>query len=165
MTSVYISVRYSEALTIEQLHNTHNLRLLKLAEMYCGCHQVAQDAVQETWIRAWRHLDSLRQNTSVKSWLIQIMKREVARIYAKQKGGHISLAEEACKESTQDKTLENIQLKDIFKQLSKQESKLLQLAGEGITHAQIAEQLNISANAVTIRLHRARKKAIALNAA
>lgn len=38
----------------------------------CGDEQVAEDAAQETFIRAWSHLGSFRPEASLKSWLYRI---------------------------------------------------------------------------------------------
>ena len=40
---------------------------------------VAEDIVQETFLRAWRSLDSLKDEKAAKSWLITILRRENAR--------------------------------------------------------------------------------------
>ena len=41
----------------------------------------AEDVVQETLVRAWRSLESLRDERSAKAWLITILRRELARSY------------------------------------------------------------------------------------
>jgi RNA polymerase sigma-70 factor (ECF subfamily) len=38
---------------------------------------LAEDAVQETLIRMWKHLPSLRQGVSLKAWLVRIVVNEV----------------------------------------------------------------------------------------
>jgi RNA polymerase sigma-70 factor (ECF subfamily) len=40
---------------------------------------VAEDIVQETFLRAWKSLDSLKDERAAKSWLITILRRENAR--------------------------------------------------------------------------------------
>ena len=43
-------------------------------------HEDAQDALQETFIRAYRHLDSLRNDDALKAWLYRITTREALRV-------------------------------------------------------------------------------------
>ena len=47
--------------------------------------QLAEDVVQETMIRAWRALDTLRKQGSVKHWLFTIVRREHARCYERKR--------------------------------------------------------------------------------
>ena len=41
---------------------------------------VAEEVVQETFQRAWRWLDSLKDGESAKSWLVTIARREPPRL-------------------------------------------------------------------------------------
>ena len=40
---------------------------------------IAEDLVQETFLRAWRAIDSLNDAKAAKSWLFTILRRENAR--------------------------------------------------------------------------------------
>ncbi|HCB10164.1 MAG TPA: RNA polymerase subunit sigma, partial [Alteromonas sp.] len=44
----------------------------------------AEDIVQETFLRAWRALDSLQDEKAAKSWLITILRRENARRFERK---------------------------------------------------------------------------------
>lgn len=45
--------------------------------------QVAEDLVQETFLRAWRGLDSLKELQAARAWLTTILRRENARRFQK----------------------------------------------------------------------------------
>ena len=45
---------------------------------------VAEDIVQETFLRAWRSLDALNDEKAAKSWLITILRRENARRFERK---------------------------------------------------------------------------------
>ena len=45
---------------------------------------LAKDLVQETFLRAWRALDSLKDVGAAKSWLITILRREYARTFERK---------------------------------------------------------------------------------
>lgn len=45
---------------------------------------LAEDLVQETMLRAWRALESLREAGAAKQWLITILRRERARYYERK---------------------------------------------------------------------------------
>jgi RNA polymerase sigma-70 factor, ECF subfamily len=42
---------------------------------FLGSLEDAEDALQETWLRAWRHLDTLKEQTALRSWLYKISTR------------------------------------------------------------------------------------------
>ena len=78
--------------------NTDNRRLAKfndIAQSYgadlfryamwiCGNEALAKDLVQETYLRAWKALDSLKDDKAAKSWLITILRREYARTFERK---------------------------------------------------------------------------------
>ena len=43
---------------------------------------IAEDVVQESLLRAWKSLDSLREDGAAKHWLLTIVRRETARYFA-----------------------------------------------------------------------------------
>ena len=59
--------------TIDSLVRTHGASLLSYAtRLTGGDRHLAEDVVQETWLRAWRHADRLTDLDSVLSWLRRI---------------------------------------------------------------------------------------------
>ena len=52
---------------------THRTALLAYAQRITGDRYRAEDVVQETWIKAWRHRDRLTENHgSVRGWLMRV---------------------------------------------------------------------------------------------
>ena len=47
----------------------------------CKSQPLAEDLIQETFLRAWRSLDSLKNDNAAKAWLFTILRRENARLY------------------------------------------------------------------------------------
>lgn len=58
--------------TIETLMDDHGTRLLRLCFLYLKDAQLAEDAVQETFLRTWRNLDAFRGECSESTWLTGI---------------------------------------------------------------------------------------------
>lgn len=63
----------------EKLVNAVSSDLYRYALMLCRNRTMAEDLVQETFMRAWRFLDSLREEKKAKSWLMTTLRREYAR--------------------------------------------------------------------------------------
>lgn len=57
---------------LAQTMAAHGDRLVRLCFMYLGDYHLAQDAVQDTFIKAARSLDSFRGDSSQETWLTRI---------------------------------------------------------------------------------------------
>lgn len=124
--------------------------------------QVAEDLVQETFLRAWRALDSLKDEKAAKSWLITILRRENARRF-ERKRFDMSDYEEATitdtKSVTTEQEIENQWLRNKISQLPPEYSEplILQVLG-GFSGEDIATMLDLNKNTVMTRLFRARNQ-------
>lgn len=136
--------------------------LYRYAYWLCHEKQVAEDLVQETFLRAWRALDSLKDEKAAKSWLITILRRENARRF-ERKRFDMSEYEEATitdtKSVTTEQQLENHWLREKISQLPDEYSEplVLQVIG-GFSGEDIASMLGLNKNTVMTRLFRARNQ-------
>ena len=71
----------NNAKRFESMVNAYSADLYRYAYMLCRNPAMAEDLVQETFLRAWRYLPSLREERKAKSWLITTLRRENARQY------------------------------------------------------------------------------------
>ncbi|MEW6989474.1 sigma-70 family RNA polymerase sigma factor [Colwelliaceae bacterium 6441] len=149
-------VRY-EAL-VKALHSD----LYRYAYWLCHEKQVAEDLVQETFLRAWRALDSLKDEKAAKSWLITILRRENARRF-ERKRFEMSEYEEAAITDTHstssEQEIENHWLREKIAQMPEEyrEPLVLQVIG-GFSGEEIANMLSLNKNTVMTRLFRARNQ-------
>ena len=127
-------------------------------------HSVADDITQETWLRAWRGLDSLKETKAAKSWLYTIVRREFLRTFERKTLPTSSL--EDIPFDIEDQNIHGPERKheiDIIRQAmwnlepKYREPLLLQVLG-GFTCEEIARLLNSSPSAVMTQLFRARKQ-------
>lgn len=125
--------------------------------------QISEDLVQETFLRAWKAMDQLKDPKAVKSWLFTIYRRENARRFEKIRPDtspidDINVDQFAQVEDSFAK-VEVIALRKSLKDLPTEylEPLLLQVLG-GYTCDEIGEMLDIKSGAVMTRLFRARKK-------
>ena len=59
-------------MTVEELIDQHGDDILRLCLLYMGERQLAEDEFQETFVRAWRHMNTFRGESSAKTWLSHI---------------------------------------------------------------------------------------------
>ena len=57
---------------IEELIDLYGDDILRLCLLYLGDRQLAEDAFQETFVKAWKRMSSFRGESSVKTWLCTI---------------------------------------------------------------------------------------------
>lgn len=68
----------------EKLVQVYHSELYRFAYWLCRDPNIAEDLVQETFLRAWRSLDSLLDQKAAKPWLLTIVRRENARRFERK---------------------------------------------------------------------------------
>ena len=68
----------------EELVHIYHSELYRFAYWLCRDQTIAEDLVQETFLRAWRALDSLQDQQAAKPWLLTILRRENARRFERK---------------------------------------------------------------------------------
>lgn len=138
--------------------------LKRYALWLCKDPTLANDLVQETFLRAWRAFDKLRDQKAVKSWLITILRREFARLFERKVPDLVDVDDYSfvlpdIKEPSPDDSTELRQLRRAMADLPPKyrEPILLQVIG-GFSCDEIAAELNITRSAVMTQLFRAREK-------
>lgn len=143
----------------------HSGELYRYAYWLCGQDALAQDLVQETFLRAWRALDSLRENVAAKAWLVTILRREHARLFERKPMPTTDIADlDLCDSAPGPELLgEDAVLRAAIAKLEPKyrEPLVLQVLG-GFSCEEIATQLAISEAAVMTQVFRARQKLKAL---
>ncbi|GGW74478.1 RNA polymerase sigma factor [Alteromonas halophila] len=122
---------------------------------------VAEDIVQETFLRAWRSLDSLKDNQAAKAWLITILRRENARRFERKQFDTVDIEDVSVFDETMsaEQEVQQRELRRLLASLSEEyrEPLILQLVF-GLSGEEIAAQLNLNKNTVMTRLFRARNQ-------
>ena len=98
-TELVTRAQNGERNAFSELVRIHAQGVRNVIYRMCGDAQIAEDAAQETFIRAWLHLSSYRPQTSLRSWLYRIAVNAATDILRKEK--HIL-----------PNALEDLQLKD-----------------------------------------------------
>ncbi len=137
--------------------------LFRYGYWLCGDEALAHDLVQETFLRAWRALDHLRDTGAAKAWLITILRREHARLYERKTPqfadvDEVDVVDERDAHMPEFAGEENV-IRNAIRQLDSKyrEPLLLQVLG-GFSCEEIARELAITPAAVMTQVFRARQK-------
>jgi RNA polymerase sigma-70 factor (ECF subfamily) len=145
----------------ERLAREYSTDLYRYAMWICGNDALAKDLVQETFLRAWKALDSLKNDKAAKSWLITILRREFARTFERKVPKFTEIENVSVPEDDElepDERLERQLLrKGIASLPSKYREPLLMQVVMGHSCAEISKQLGVSKSAVMTQLFRARE--------
>ena len=148
------------------LEQTHEL-VFRLALYKLRSRSEAEDVVQETYIRAWRQLPTLRDHDAALGWLFQIA-RNTAADHLRKRGRREPETSEAphfeliADDLTPERLAMDRQgLRHLIALVGslKEEHRLVLLLREvdGLSYHEIASHLGIPDGTVESRLHRARK--------
>jgi RNA polymerase sigma-70 factor (ECF subfamily) len=145
-----------------ELAEAYSTDLYRYAMWICGNDALAKDLVQETFLRAWRALDSLKDIKSAKSWLITILRREYARTFERKVPKFTDVDKVVVVEEDElepdAQTERDLLRKGIMRLEPKYRDPLLLQVVFGNSCVEISEQLGISKSAVMTQLFRAREK-------
>ena len=67
-----IKVQNGDVDAFEELVTRHNRRVYRILVAITGNHEEAQDATQETFLKAFEHIDNFQQRSQFSSWLLSI---------------------------------------------------------------------------------------------
>ncbi len=142
----------------ESMVRAYSTELFRYAYWLCRDRYTAEDVVQETFARAWKSFDGLRDDRAAKSWLYTILRNEHARLFRRKPLDidHDQVLEELVDDSGRDPAQE-MEFTDAVAVLpaSYREPLLLQWIG-GYSCREIAGIMNLTEGAVMTRLTRAR---------
>ena len=146
---------------IEHMVNLYQLPLLRLCILYLHDEEQAKDAVQETFIKAYRNLDGFREESSEKTWLTRIAINTCKNMHRSGWFRHVD-------RSVTPEMMEGLSAPadsgdyELTAEIMNLPLKLREVALlcwlQGMTYETAAETLGISRQAVNSRLNRARKK-------
>ncbi len=146
-----------------ELVRSHYPGLVRVIYRLCGDAALAEDAAQETFLKAWQHLASFRPGTSLKSWLYRIGVNAALDALRRGRNTPVDLEavraedaaagpEEALLQKERAKTVQAAMLS-----LSEASRAVLVLREYGgLSYAEIAAALDIPAGTVMSRLNYAR---------
>ncbi len=136
----------------------------------------AQDLVQETYLKAYRHYDKFQEGTNFKAWLFKILKNSFINNYRKKQSrppqSDFAEIEDALESRVSDEATQNIKnpedelLEDVLDEdvqraldeLPHDYRMAILLADlEGFSYKEIAEILEVPLGTVMSRLYRGRK--------
>jgi len=115
-------------------------------------HWVADDAVQETFLRAWRYRDSFQGSGSFEGWLVRICRNCLVDLVSRRVDEPMPNTPDVA-----EVVPDPIELYDLIARLPLHQREVIALCGLlGYDYAGTAELLGVPIGTVRSRMHRAR---------
>ena len=167
-------VRQKNLAAFEALMRRHNRRLFRVARGVLGDSAAAEDAVQETYLRAFTKLDGYRPEGKFGAWLTRVALNEALMIRRRERGGTVSLDEvgdealhvedtAASEALTADQFVEAAHARALLEHAIDALPEIFRMVFvlrvvEGLDVRETAECLEINATTVRTRLFRAQRQ-------
>lgn len=159
-------LKLGEIKAFEVVYNKYKSKLYFFAFSYLKSHAETEEVVQNTFISLWEHRNSIEETLSFKSYLYKIT---VNKIYNQLK--HLAVqkkyeefilqhdtVEDDCTEKDLDRRELEQTLNSIVSKLPEQQKKVFRMSRvNGLSHEEIAVELNISIRSVENHIYRAIK--------
>ena len=136
----------------------HLPSLSRVAYRICGHRETAEDVVQETLLRAWKHMDHIRDEKAAKGWLFMILRRECARSFQRRTPLAAEVEVERLTDGMFESATDTMALYEAIETLpDKYRLPLVFYSIGGYDVKKIASELELNSSTVKSRLFRARE--------
>ncbi len=167
-----VSAQKGSSDAFEQLYNEYKLELFKSAVLMMKSSADAEDAVAETFIKAFRNLGRFDTRYPLRPWLHQILSNECANIYKKNRSDVVQLDDFSTdwKENVADKNTpdaqtrviedeDSVAIRAMIEKLSEEHRQVVILHYfQNFDITNISQMLGVPVGTVKSRLFHARKQ-------
>jgi RNA polymerase sigma-70 factor (ECF subfamily) len=163
--------RRREASGVRALYREYGRLVYAVAHRVLGQHDLAEEAAQQTFVRAWQAADRFDVDRDPASWLATIAKRAAIDVYRREARRPASALSDV---APNDPALVSLppdldtldavwHVRRAIDALPPEEATIVRLQHlDGMTHREISEELGIALGTVKSRSHRAHGKLAAL---
>jgi RNA polymerase sigma-70 factor (ECF subfamily) len=158
-----VSAQQGDRQAFSQLVQTYREGVINVVYRMCGDAQLAEDAAQEAFIRAWRHLPGYRPDSPLRNWLYRIA-TNVALDMLRREKQTVSVHDLplAAPGATPEGLLVHQEQSEAVRQAvlalpPASRAVLVLREYEGLSYREIAETVDIPLGTVMSRLYYARK--------
>lgn len=152
-------IRQGREQAFRELYDRYHRQMYYIAKKYVKDASLAEDAVQDIFVKVWEKRDSLDPSKSIKGYLFTLLKNHVLNMIRDRKKQIVSVSdvpegEFPQKNSTDEEMVYN-EYQDIvergLEQLTDRKREVFELKVNGHSNAQVAEMLHISVR--TVKTH------------
>lgn len=146
----------------EKIVNDYSSDIYRFAFWLSKNHSISDDLVQETFLRAWKGFDKLKDENKIKAWLITIVRRENIRRFERKQLKLVNIDDVVIEDQNNCDPQLNVEFMQLSEAIFNLEYKYreplaLQVFG-GFNSTEISKKLELNISTVNVRLYRGRNK-------
>lgn len=137
--------------------------LFRYARVRVGRDDVARDLVQETWVAAFGGISSFAGRSSLKTWLVSILRRKIVDMHRRSRPQvmfeehHTPPVEERRERLDDEVAMDLVQAE--LEMLPRRERQAVELVDvQGVDRDEAAERMGVTRGALRVMLHRGRAR-------
>jgi RNA polymerase sigma-70 factor (ECF subfamily) len=162
-----VSFQRGEPGGVRALYREYGRLVYGVAHRVLGHHELAEEAAQQTFVRAWQAADRLDVERDPASWLATIARRAAIDVYRREARrparslSEVTTDDPALVTPAPDvTTLDAVwHVRQAIEELPPDEAAVVRLHHlDGMTHREISDRLGVSVGTVKSRSHRAHRK-------
>ncbi len=156
--------RLGDEAAVKAVYDRFGGPVFALSMRILGEQGLAADATQQTFLKAWRAASTYDPERNFGPWIYAIARRTAIDIYRKQRRSVVTDdLDVAVLPPGLETAWEVFEVRAAVDQLPDEERQVIKLSHfDGLTHVEIAEQLDIPVGTVKSRSHRAHQRLIEL---
>ena len=147
------------------LYDAYWEKIVRLCLAYTGNYEEAKDLAQESFLKAWQHIEKFRDESGISTWIYRIAVNTCLTHLRSSKRmsstGLTEVNEFQLSSGVEDKEKIRLLYK-MISQLPELERLLITLVLEEVPYHEISEILNISQGNLRVRIHRVKQSLIQL---
>ena len=163
VTDVVERFMAGDADAVREIYRLHGRAVFTVARSMTGDAELAADVVQQTFIKAWKASSTFDGRRELAPWLYTIARRAAIDAMRTERrptqGGHAPEVDGVVEPVSFERTWETDEVRRAIDELNESERHVVELSHRlGLTHEQIAAELDVPLGTVKSRLHRAHRR-------
>ncbi|MCZ7423545.1 sigma-70 family RNA polymerase sigma factor [Verrucosispora sp. WMMA2121] len=161
--AVLVRFRAGDADALGEVYDRYSRSVWAVAMTVTRADHLAQEALQETFIRAWRSASTYDPERDLGPWLLTIARYTALDLIRRElrptRGGHEAEQDAVVEAPDLDVAWLSWTVQEALRQLAEHEREIIRLSFfDDLTHAQIAQRLDLPLGTVKSRSHRAHRR-------
>ncbi len=148
---------------VRALYRKHAGAVMTVAMSVLGNRDLAAEAVQQTFLNAWKAAATFDPSREIAPWLYSIARRAAIDVHRKEsrptQSGHEEETEVAVHSPGIEQAWEAWEVRTALDKLNNEEREVVRLSHfEGLSHSEIGAKLGLPLGTIKSRSHRAHKR-------